>query len=374
MTGAMAGHPDADRYARHRLIPGWDQDRLAAASAVVIGTGALGNEVAKNLALAGVGRLVLCDPDIVAASNLSRAVLLGLDDHGAGADGTEGHAKVAAAAASLRRLVPGIAVEARQDDLETGVGLGELADAAVVLGCLDTRRARMRLLGRCALVDAPLVDGGTVTWGGEVRLRLSASEPCYGCSLAPHQRATSDLPWSCADTADGESAAASIASSALVAAWMTAAALRVMFGTPPDFRAVRIDALLGRAWPTSATRDPSCPHHRPIGVADVIDLTSGATVADLLARLPTAAEPLSWTGFVIAGHCANCGRYRSAEPYLDASSAMCASCGQRTRLRLSQCLSEAEGTMTLRELGVASQDILAVRMPKGDFRWLRLSQ
>ena len=64
-----------DRYARQRLIPQWDQRRLAEATAVIAGVGAVGNEVAKNLALLGVGRLVLCDPDIVARSNLSRTVL-----------------------------------------------------------------------------------------------------------------------------------------------------------------------------------------------------------------------------------------------------------------------------------------------------------
>ena len=64
------------------LIPGWDQRRLAAATVVVIGVGALGNEVAKNLALAGIGRLVLCDPDVVSVSNLSRTVLFGAAGRG----------------------------------------------------------------------------------------------------------------------------------------------------------------------------------------------------------------------------------------------------------------------------------------------------
>ncbi len=294
MTGLLAGVADADRYARHRAIPGWDQGRLGQATAIVAGVGALGNEVAKNLALAGVGRLVLCDPDVVAVSNLSRTVLFqpetSAPDTSAPDTATPdsaGRAKVEAAAGSLRRLVPGIAVETRQADLATGIGLGELASAAVVLGCLDTRQARLRLLGRCALVEAPLVDGGTVAWGGEVRLRLDTGEPCYGCALTPHQRGASDLPWSCDDVARDEPAAASIASSALIAAWMTIAALRVIFGTPPDYRAVRVDALSGQAWPVETTRDPSCPHHQPIGPARDLDLTYRCTVADLIGRAAT---------------------------------------------------------------------------------------
>lgn len=364
MAAGLATDPGQDRYARHGIIPGWDQERLRAATAVVAGVGALGNEVAKNLALAGVGRLLLCDPDVVQPSNLSRAVLFG--------SSSVGRLKVEVAAASLRELVPGIAIEARRSGLESGVGLAELASASVVLGCLDSRQARLRLLGRCALVEASLVDGGTYPWGGEVRLRLSAAEPCYGCSLTAHQRGVSDLPWSCADPPDGEPLGASIASSALVAAWMTAAAIAVILGMPPDYRLVSVDALRGQATPVTLARDPACPHHRPIGAADEADIGADATVSSLLDRLPADAEPLTWTSFVLAGRCARCGTAREAGPYLDAESALCAACGDRTQLPLSQRIRDAAGSVILSELGVAPRDILPISMPKGEFRWLRL--
>lgn len=364
------------RYARHQLIPGWDQARLAAATVVIVGVGALGNEVAKNLALAGVGRLVLCDPDVVAESNLSRTVLFGPWDRAPQVppECGAGVAKVDAAAASLRRLVPGIEVEARAGDLSAGVGLGELAEAAAVLGCLDTRRARLRLLGRCALVEAPLVDGGTVPWGGEVRLRLSASEPCYGCSLTPHQRGASDLPWSCTEASEDQPAGASIASSALIAAWMTAAALRVIFGDPLGYRLLHVDAVLGQAASVTVERDPSCPHHRPIGVAEEIAVESGSTVADLLAWLPAEAEPLTWESFLLPGNCANCGTHSGIVQYLEAESMLCTGCGQRTGLPLTQRIRDAGNSVVLRDLGVAPREILAVGMSRGEFRWLRLSR
>ena len=44
-----------DRFSRFRLIGWWDQKRLASAKALVVGAGALGNEIVKNLALLGWG-------------------------------------------------------------------------------------------------------------------------------------------------------------------------------------------------------------------------------------------------------------------------------------------------------------------------------
>src|SRR5262245_48450748 len=72
----------SDRYARQQLIEWWDQERLRNARVLVAGAGALGNEVSKNLALLGVGHLLLVDADRVEHSNLSRTVLF--QDHDVG--------------------------------------------------------------------------------------------------------------------------------------------------------------------------------------------------------------------------------------------------------------------------------------------------
>src|SRR5438876_12352743 len=73
---------DGDRYGRLRLIPWWRQDRLAAAKVLVVGAGALGNEVLKNLALLGVGTVYVIDLDDVEPPNLPRSVLFRAEDDG----------------------------------------------------------------------------------------------------------------------------------------------------------------------------------------------------------------------------------------------------------------------------------------------------
>src|SRR5271156_1770164 len=71
---------DEDRYSRLRLISWWRQERLKAARVLVVGAGALGNEVMKNLALLGLGTIYLIDRDVVEPSNLSRSVLFREED------------------------------------------------------------------------------------------------------------------------------------------------------------------------------------------------------------------------------------------------------------------------------------------------------
>src|SRR5205085_2577257 len=106
-----------ERFVRHELIPGWNQAALAGACIVVMGIGAVGSEAARILAMAGAGRLVVCDPDRVEPSNLSRVPLFRADD--------VGQLKVEAAARALAELAPGTAVETRPASLVHGVGLAE---------------------------------------------------------------------------------------------------------------------------------------------------------------------------------------------------------------------------------------------------------
>lgn len=331
-----------DRYARQRLIPGWDQDRLAAATVVIAGVGALGNEVAKNLALAGVGHLVLCDPDTVTLSNLSRGVLFS-----AAAGDPLGRRKVEVAADTLGRLAPEVRVTCRPRDLTTGVGLGELADADVVVGCLDTVRARVELLGRCALVEALLVDGGTGNWEGEVRVRRSTADGCYACTLSARQRGLSDIPWSCAEEPGDGPAPAMVATTALVAAQLSLLALGSVQGRAPEPGITVLDGVTGATRRIAADRDPACLHHRPLGGWEPVAAGSGATVAELIAELPAGADPEAWAEFPAPG-------------------------GARGP-RLTTRLLEADPGARLHELGVAPGEILTVRTTEGEYRWLRLS-
>ena len=73
---------EEDRYSRLRLIPWWDQERLKNATIMVVGAGAIGNELIKNLTLLGIGRILIFDMDGIENTNLTRSVLYRARDVG----------------------------------------------------------------------------------------------------------------------------------------------------------------------------------------------------------------------------------------------------------------------------------------------------
>ena len=177
----MASTPDLDfeliedRYSRQRLIACWDQEKLAKARIVVVGAGALGNEVLKNLALAGVGNILIVDFDRIEVSNLSRSVLF--------RDTDAGRPKASTAARALRELNPEISVHAVDGDLESDLGLGLLRESDLVLGCLDNVYARWALNRACWRAGTPWIDAGINATVGEVCLYVPGDGPCYECGM-----------------------------------------------------------------------------------------------------------------------------------------------------------------------------------------------
>jgi len=163
MTAATTQDEYDDAY--HR-IPGYAShlDRIRDARIMVVGVGALGNEVVKNLVLFNVGHLFLCDFDTVETANLSHSVLF--------RPGDENRKKVDVARDRIREMNPRIQVTAFGSPLSE-IGLGVWREMDVIVGCLDNRGSRVLIDRYCGRAGKDWIDAGLsalVQHGGEYRM------------------------------------------------------------------------------------------------------------------------------------------------------------------------------------------------------------
>ena len=156
----------------------FSQERIASAEMMVVGCGALGNEVLKNLALLGAEHLTVVDFDRVEMGNLSRSVLFNREDAEAG------RYKVDVAACRLREINPKMEVHSICGDIAYDVGLGLLRKMDVVIGCVDSRWARYCINRHCMRCGIPWVDGGIDLLEGTARV-FRPGKNCYACNLGP---------------------------------------------------------------------------------------------------------------------------------------------------------------------------------------------
>ncbi|MDD3838821.1 MAG: HesA/MoeB/ThiF family protein, partial [Phenylobacterium sp.] len=123
---------EVERYARHlvlREIGGPGQQKLKAASVLIVGAGGLGAPASLYLAAAGVGRIVLADPDEVDLSNLQRQVIYAGDQ--------VGRPKVEAAAQRLAALNPYAQVEPARVRIDPTNARALVRDVDLVLDGTD---------------------------------------------------------------------------------------------------------------------------------------------------------------------------------------------------------------------------------------------
>lgn len=162
------------------LLSWFKMDKVKNAKVMVVGAGALGNEVLKNLALFGVGNIVVVDFDKIEYSNLTRSILFRPED------ANKGYCKSEIAAKRLTEINPTINVQAICGDLSTDVGLGIYRRMDVIVGCLDSLRARTLLNRLCFRAGKIWIDGGIGDLEGQVTA-YQLNKNCYECSLSEEE-------------------------------------------------------------------------------------------------------------------------------------------------------------------------------------------
>lgn len=225
------------------LLSWFKQDKVKNAKVLVVGAGALGNEVIKNLTLFGVGTIYVCDFDRIELSNLTRSVLFREED-------AYKHAyKAEVAAKRAMEINPQIKVYPIVGNLFSDVGLGLYKDVDVVIGCLDSRIARYLLNRLCMRVGKTWIDGSIENMTGVVKV-YAPEVNCYECNLSREEFNNIMLRTGCADVVRNQTSAGRVAttpiSASIVGAMQAQEAMKIIHSSEGE--ATPFKTLLGKMW------------------------------------------------------------------------------------------------------------------------------
>lgn len=245
---------DADllRYSRQILLPQIDiagQQALAKKTVLIIGLGGLGSPVALYLAAAGVGRLLLSDPDVVELSNLQRQII-----H----DSTQlGQNKTYSAKQRLQALNPDCQIELFNHAL-TGNALQAAAQRAdVIVDCSDNFATRYAVNHASVNTKTPLVSAAAIRFEGQISVFIPAKDnsPCYHC-LYPQQAEMDDSVY---ETCSNNGVIAPLVG--VLGSMQALETLKILLklGEVLSGRLLLFDALTMQWRNLKLSRDPACP-------------------------------------------------------------------------------------------------------------------
>ena len=327
-----------DRLGTFEFISWWEREKVQNARVLVVGAGALGNDVIKNLALMGVGYIYIIDFDTIEAANLSRSVLFRESDNS--------RSKAEVAAARARALNPQIHVQYLNGDVMTQLGLGVIRRMNVVIGCLDNREARLAINRFCYWTNKPWVDGAIQELLGLVRVFVPGQGACYECTLTEAAIRDLSLRYSCPLLARQNILLGKVPTTPTIASiiggMQSQEALKLINGMPVEpGKVIHYNGMVNEMHTTAYVPRQDCESHWTYG--EITELPARAehtTLEDLLriARADLGPEavieldqelitclscpvchtieqvlkPLSMVSFE-AGHCPTCGTLRETE-------------------------------------------------------------
>ncbi len=278
---------DLQRYHRHLILPEVGpegQQRVRAASVLLVGAGGLGSPAALYLAAAGIGTLGLVDADEVDASNLQRQVLYATAD--------VGRPKVEAASAHLHALNPGVRVVAHETRLTAANALEILAPYDIIVDGSDNFPTRYLVNDACVLLGKPDIYGSIYRFEGQAAVFDARRGPCYRC-LYPEPPPPGAVP-NCME------AGVLGVLPGLVGVIQAVEVLKLVLGAgePLIGRLLLVDALSMRFRDLKLRKSPSCPacsaHPTPTALIDY-DHFCGVTGDDAGAADPEAHLEVSPT-------------------------------------------------------------------------------
>jgi len=358
---------DRDRYHRQSLITWWDQQRLRDASILVVGAGALGNELVKNLVLMGVGRVLVVDMDHVENSNLARCVFFRSED--------EGCAKAQVLARRAHELNPDVEIIPLVGDVRMVAGLALFAEVDVVLGGLDNREARLFVNQACWKTSTPWIDGAIEGLMGLVRVFVPPESACYECTFGDRDYELIAARRTCAMLTRGEMLAGrtptTSTSSSVVAGIQAQEAVKLLHADrlgPPALAGggYQFVGLNHDSYTVRYGRREDCQSHDTYEIDHVRVLPCDTCFGELLdlarAELGEDAVLELEHEVVVAGSCRRCGHQQAIRRPLDAigpEAGRCPNCQEEWRLAYAHTVDQ--------ESPLLDADAGALGLPQADY-------
>ncbi len=378
MSQPVAPPAAEDRFSRFRLIGWWDQEKIRSARVLVIGAGALGNEILKNLALLGFVNIVVVDLDSIEASNLSRSILYRAAD--------VGRAKAEVAAEAVRNILPEAQVQPITGDVVHGLGLGLFNWADVVLAGLDNREARLWINRACWKMNRPWIDGAIEGINGVARAFLPGRPPCYECTLGETDWAILNKRMSCNLLALEASSEGKVATtptiSSIIAGLEVQEAVKLLHGLPVlAGEGFIFEGLNHTSYKVEYTENEACMSHYTL--AEVVELRESSRRLTLEQLLGRARQDLGATDATLEFSrdvihklaCAGCGAEEEvfaavgAVPY---ARGKCPKCGQMRAVITAHSYSGQEpyGKLTVEQVGLPPFDVFTARSAEREVAYL----
>ncbi|MFW9818687.1 MAG: ThiF family adenylyltransferase [Candidatus Thorarchaeota archaeon] len=170
---------DSDIFDRQKRIKGWNQHKISNSTVMIIGAGAIGNEVVKNLVLIGVGKIILIDYDFINSSNLNRCILFNIEN------AKQKEYKVDAVKKVCEKLNPNVEIITVRKDLnDINKALYKKSD--VICSCVDNIEARLEANNYAYYYEKPFIDAGIDEFFGTVQSVYSGVKDaaCLQCNVS----------------------------------------------------------------------------------------------------------------------------------------------------------------------------------------------
>lgn len=252
---------NGDRFDRSRRIDWLDMDAIFHAKVLMVGAGALGNEVGKNLVLSGFRDVTVVDMDRIVASNLSRCLFFTDDDASESRSKAEVLANGMGAIADRGNIK---ALSMRIEDCPPSTFEG----SDVVIGCLDNILARMHVNSTSYAAGKLFVDGGMEGFSGRVMVVRPPDGACLQCGMNRSHARVARLRFSCTGaetTFHVPRVASEITTTSLLASVMVREVVKHVSdrGDLMISNAFYYDGKTNRTEEYEVSLDPRCPVHHP---------------------------------------------------------------------------------------------------------------